>query len=78
MKLQITFIMPSSGSYLSGGFKVVYEYANRIVNDGFSVNIIYPLAVSWKRYSLMYKVKRFYHYFHTLLTSSYKPELGRY
>jgi len=66
--------MPSSGRFLFGGFKVVYEYANRLVNDGFSVNIIYPLAVTWKRYSLMYKVKRVYHYSRALLKSSYKPE----
>lgn len=70
---RITFILPGSGSYLSGGFKVVYEYANRLVNDGFSINIVYPLAVTWNRYSLIYRAKRVYHYFRALLKKSYKP-----
>ena len=65
--------MPSTGAYLHGGFKVVYEYANRLVNDGISVNIIYPLAVTWQQYSLLYKIKRVIHYFRALLKSSYKP-----
>lgn len=71
--MKITFILPGVGSYLSGGFKVVYEYANRLVNDGFSVNVIYPMAVTWKQYSLTYKIKRVYHYSHALIKDSYKP-----
>ncbi|MRI62413.1 glycosyltransferase [Ornithobacterium rhinotracheale] len=39
----ITFLLPNSNSHRPiGGLKVVYEYANRLVNDGFIVNIIYP------------------------------------
>jgi len=72
--LKVTFILPSTGHYIHGGFKVVYEYANRLVNDGFSVNIVYPLAVTWKRYSLKYKVKRVFHYSRALLRNTYKPE----
>ena len=72
--MRLTFILPGSGSYLSGGFKVVYEYANRFAQDGFSVKIIYPMVITWKRYSLNYTVKRVYHYFRALLKSSYKPD----
>ena len=40
----VTFIMPRTGEIPIGGFKVVYEYANRLVKDGISVNIVYGIA----------------------------------
>lgn len=42
MKKKITFLLPGIANRPIGGYKVVYEYANRLVNDGFAVNIIYP------------------------------------
>lgn len=42
MKKKITFLLPGIANRPIGGYKVVYEYANRLVNDGFVVNIIYP------------------------------------
>lgn len=42
MKKRILFLLPSIGVKPIGGFKVVYEYANRLAADGFEVNIIYP------------------------------------
>lgn len=71
--MRITFIMPSSGLFLSGGFKIVYEYANRLVKDGLSVNIVYPLAVTWEPFDIIYRIKRVLHYARALLTRSYKP-----
>lgn len=48
----ITFLFPAIAYAPTGGYKVVYEYANRLVNDGFKVNIIYSAYtkrhdVSW-------------------------------
>lgn len=34
--------MPRDGSTPIGGFKIVYEYANRLAADGFNVEIVYP------------------------------------
>lgn len=42
MKKTISFLLPGSGYNPVGGFKVVYEYANRFVKDGYDVNVIYP------------------------------------
>lgn len=44
MKEIVTFIMPRTGEIPIGGFKVVYEYANRLVNDGYKVNIVYGIT----------------------------------
>ena len=42
MKKRVTFLFPGIANRPIGGYKVVYEYANRLVNDGYAVNIIYP------------------------------------
>ncbi len=39
---RITFLLPGSGRLPSGGYKVVYEYANRLVKDGLAVSVVYP------------------------------------
>ena len=38
----ITFLLPAPLKTPAGGYKVVYEYANRLVDSGFKVNIVYP------------------------------------
>lgn len=40
----VTFIMPRTGEDPIGGFKVVYEYANRLATDGYKVNIVYGIT----------------------------------
>ena len=37
----VVFLLPCSASVPVGGFKVVYEYANRLAKDGFLVYIVY-------------------------------------
>lgn len=44
MKEIVTFILPRTGEIPIGGFKVVYEYANRLVDDGYGVNIVYGIV----------------------------------
>lgn len=39
---KIVFFMPGLDASPNGGFKIVYEYANRFAADGFSVTILYP------------------------------------
>ena len=46
----ITFLLPSVAYTPIGGYKVVYEYANRLVNDGYDVRVVYS-AYS-KRYNV--------------------------
>ncbi len=38
----ITFLLPGNGRQPIGGYKVVYEYANRLVKDGLDVSVVYP------------------------------------
>ena len=40
--MRILFLLPSGGGKPMGGFKVVYEYANRLVSDGYDVGVVYP------------------------------------
>ncbi|MGA3289044.1 MAG: glycosyltransferase family 4 protein [Candidatus Bathyarchaeia archaeon] len=41
--MKITFVLPGTGNSVSGGMRVVYEYANRLKERGHEVNVIYPL-----------------------------------
>ena len=43
---KIVFWMPRACMEPAGGFKVIFEYANRLAKDGFSVEIIYPMIRS--------------------------------
>lgn len=42
-KKSISFLMPGSGSSPSGGYKVIFEQANRLACDGYDVHIVYPI-----------------------------------
>ncbi len=53
----ITFLMPGIGRNPVGGFNVVYEYANRLSDDGFEVHIVYPVSINFKRSSPRNKIK---------------------
>ena len=40
--MRLTFVLPGRSHRPSGGFKVVYEYANRLVARGHGVTIVHP------------------------------------
>jgi len=53
--VKITFVLPSYQNHPSGGFKVVYEYANHLVLNGHTVTIVYlwtPQMLSSRRFHL--------------------------
>ena len=70
----VTFLMPSVQLMPSGGYKIVYEYANRLVGDGFSVNIIMPAWIDFRNYNLKYKLKGGYNYLRYHIIG--KPEVN--
>jgi len=39
--MKITFVLPDVG--ISGGARVVFEYANRLTERGHNVHIVYPI-----------------------------------
>ena len=52
---KISFIFPHPVDGPTGGYKVAYEYANRLVADGHNVNIVYSGSIFWAKKSLYYK-----------------------
>ena len=53
----ITFLLPSHGRRPTGGYKVVYEYANRLSANGYTVNIVYPATIFFLKQSFRKKIK---------------------
>lgn len=47
--LEITFVLPTLSYVPNGGFKVVYEYANRLFEIGHKVNLIHPNIVEYAK-----------------------------
>lgn len=56
----ITFIMPAVQIKPSGGYKIVYEYANRLASDGNRVLIVNPAISSFWKSNLRAKLKAIY------------------
>ncbi|MDR2410221.1 MAG: glycosyltransferase family 4 protein [Bacteroidales bacterium] len=73
----ITFLFPRTGEIPIGGFKVVYEYANRLVKDGYSVNIIYGIVsrpcITNHTMKYAYYLLRFFRWLKYLYIKDYKP-----
>ena len=63
----ITFIFPNHSPEPAGGYKVVYEYANRLVADGHKVNIVYSGSMFWKKKSLYFKLTNCVRYIQNLI-----------
>ncbi len=51
--MRVTFVLPGIG--LSGGSRVVFEYANRLVARGHEVSVVYPLLPISVRYQPTWK-----------------------
>ena len=44
---RVSFLLPTMAGVPVGGFKVVYEYANRLVQDGYCLAIVYSIGPSF-------------------------------
>jgi glycosyltransferase involved in cell wall biosynthesis len=42
--MKITFVLQETGTGAVGGIRVVYEYANHLIEKGHEVNIVYPVT----------------------------------
>ena len=60
----ITFLLPGSSRKPVGGYKVVYEYANCLINDDYNVNIVLSATILWKEQKLRTKIKGLIKYFY--------------
>jgi len=55
---RIAFLLSGRGSKGPvGGYKVVYEYANRLVRDGYKVYILYPITLNFSKQCFMSKLR---------------------
>lgn len=63
----ICFIFPHPVPGPTGGYKVVYEYANRFVDDGYEVHIVYSGSIYWMRKSLRFKLTNCVRYLQTAI-----------
>ena len=61
----IPFLFPNAGTNLSGGLKVVCEYANRLAFDGHDVHIAYAGSIFWSKKTWFYKMTGIVRYLQT-------------
>ncbi len=54
--MRVCFVFPHPVSGPTGGYKVVYEYANRLVADGIDTVITYSGSIFWKQKPLIFKL----------------------
>jgi glycosyltransferase involved in cell wall biosynthesis len=63
----VTFLFPHPTQGPTGGYKVVYEYANRLAADGWEVHIAYSGSIYFAKKSLFHKCTNVVRYFQTCL-----------
>ena len=82
----INFILPFKPRRPAGGFRVMYEYANRLAKMGYKVHLTFPIKTPYMKYRLPYFVRRIlselegfnrdkWFVFHSSITMSYVPEV---
>jgi glycosyltransferase involved in cell wall biosynthesis len=54
---KISFILPGVSEVPIGGFKIVFEYANRLSKLGYNITIYFPLITTLKNRSILRKIK---------------------
>lgn len=70
----VTFILPGAASKPVGGFKIVFEYANRLIKDNYQVNIVLPATLLWKERKIKEKIKGIIRYpYFKIKKSRYEP-----
>lgn len=83
---KINFILPFKPRRPAGGFRVMYEYANRLTKKGYKVHLTFPIETHYMNYRMPYfvryilsKVERFstnkWFNFDPSITMSYVPRV---
>lgn len=67
---RIVFVLPLHARIPCGGVKVVFEYANRFVDNGWRVTIVMAAAVGWRKMGLVAKLRAIPYYFYCWLVRS--------
>lgn len=54
---KINFVLPFKPRRPAGGFRVMYEYANRLAQKGYKVHLIFPIKTPYMKYRLPYIIR---------------------
>lgn len=65
--MKITFLLPGISTHPVGGFKIVYEYANRLSKRGHEVSIVFDTKNGLKRHNLPEFLRKILNYFIVLI-----------
>lgn len=68
------FLLPCSASVPVGGFKVVYEYANRLAGEWFSCPSCLCRPTVSEEQSFIYRCRRWHYYWQLKRTKAYLPD----
>ena len=71
--MRVTFVLPGAGSVPVGGFKVVYEYANRLSERGHTVAVVHT-AQPDREASTGEQLKKGVRFLQRNLDKSYRPD----
>lgn len=55
--IKINFILPFKPRRPAGGFRVMYEYANRLAREGYDIHLTYPIRTQYMEYRLPYFIR---------------------
>lgn len=70
--MRVTFVLPGAGDLPVGGFKVVYEYANRLTEQGYTVSVVHT-AQPDREAGLTTRLKKGVRFVQRTLDKSYRP-----
>jgi glycosyltransferase involved in cell wall biosynthesis len=73
MPYRITILLPGSGHTPLGGYRVAYEYANRLAARGHDVTTVHP-AILYRNTSVAQTPKKLVRYLQRRLDGSYHPK----
>lgn len=75
MNKKYAFILPTGGERPFGGFKVIYEYANRLSKNGENVFLLYSFPSANKTKKVTYNLaKKIFYFFKYSIFRNYKPK----
>lgn len=73
----IVFLLPNSGSKPVGGVKVVLEYANRLVDDGYEVDVVYSAFSPFNIWDIKHRLVYLLQFFMWSVSKSWLPRWMR-
>lgn len=71
--MKVTFLLPSRGTYPTGGFKIVYEYANRLARKGYKITVVHSARIL-RVNNIILNSKKYISFIYRNIDRSFKPK----